>query len=160
MKTIAKLAAFIMLAVSASAAHACITMHMEPSSQFIATATIAFRGKLLELTKIDDQRAKVRFVVMETFRGEKRAEWTLIWASGGITDAAEFRSVYGAETLVGAVGPASPAAAADLADLSHYPWVAQPACDPPVMIAWAPDGPNGRFTYFARLLGVPDLPVK
>src|SRR5262245_8993723 len=47
----------------------------------VEAAVTMFRGQLVEYEVIKGNAVKLRFVVTETYRGQKRDEWSLLWVN-------------------------------------------------------------------------------
>lgn len=130
-------------------AKACRIAHHEVQDETIDATWVIFRGAVVSYQLIDSAYAKVIFKTTETYRGESRKTWEVIWQNstfGHPKDIGEFRKHFGKDTVVGLRKPE------DLGPRRtwKYPWVKQSPCRPPVMVKWR--GGNAVFDLFSILV--------
>lgn len=117
----------------------------------IDDAEVIFRGRPIAYARMEDEfvTARLGFQVMETYRGEHRRTWHVVWQNStySIPDNLwEFVERYGWDVVVGLVPPGWRGRVDDPRSyvvippssgrLWELPWVLQVPCSPPFMGAY------------------------
>ena len=133
---------------SAPSVNACAVGQSHFRLETLDSAETVFRGHVSAYEIIEGNFVKLKFKTIETYKGQKRPEWTLIWANSTFAvpdNIEEFRRHYGDDTMVGVtptatVGPNHAPSSVSISprnpETLNYPWVMQSPCAPPIMVKW------------------------